>query len=360
MAQMASEATAAAGRPLASGHAFWWRLADNFFRRWWLFLIPVLVMGVLGVRQASNTLELYRTTATLSVSTNPLLPDQPVRGAEVGVWETLAGASARTINERLGTDAFVASVAERAGFGDMATAGPEPLSIVRSSVWASTSGDSLVRVNATWGDPQTAHNLVVATIDEYRLFLGDTVARAATSAEEFWTERLDQVRADRDAAEQDMLGYIAGLPALEDGDDYPVTVQVEVNRLSGRLEALEAEVSSVEEQIDTAVLTRTQQTASAGESFAVIDPPRVPGAPDSTLVERAMTVLAFILMGLVISIAAIVVTTVLDRTISSPLEISAIPSVAQVVTVAAAPKRRSRSRPSPDEPADERTAETAA
>jgi hypothetical protein len=345
MVRMASEAMAGGSRPLASGHAFWWRLGDNFFRRWWLFLVPVIAMGALGVMQARSTLELYRTTATLSVSTNPLLPDQPVRGAEVGLWETLAGATSRTVNERLGTDAFLGDVAEKAGLGDAIESGLLGLDVVRASVWASTSGDSLVRVNATWADPRTAHDLVVATIDEYRRFLGETVASAATSAEQFWSERLVQLEADRDEAEDALVRYISDLPVLEPGTDYPVTVQVEVNRLSGRLEALEAEVSDVEEQIDTAVLTRTQQTASAGESFSVIDPPVVPTAPESTFVRQAMSVVSFVLMGVVIAIAALVATTVLDRTISSPLELMAIPAIAQVVTVPAGRRRRRSAEP---------------
>ncbi|MAT06292.1 MAG: hypothetical protein CL424_14740 [Acidimicrobiaceae bacterium] len=342
MAPMATEA-AESNRPLAGGHAFWWRLCDNFFRRWWLFLLPVIVLGALGVTQARSTLQLYRTTATLSVSTNPLLPEQPVRGAEVGTWETLAAATSRTINERLGTDAFLSDVADGAGLGEAVEAGTLSLDVVRSSVWASASGDSLVSVNATWADPRTVNALAQSTVDEYRQFLGDTVARAATSAEEFWTERLVQLDADRDDAEGALVDYVAGLPALEPGEDYPVTVQVEVNRLSGRLEALEAEVSEVEGQIDTAVLTRTQQTASAGESFSVIDPPSVPASPESTVVRQAMTVVAFVLMGVVVAIAALLVTTVLDRTISSPFELMAVPTVATVVTVPA--RRRARSTP---------------
>jgi hypothetical protein len=330
----------------AGGHAFWWRLLDNLFRRWGLFLIPVVAMGALGVVQAGNTVAQYQTAATLSVAANPLLPEQPVSGAEVGRRESVAGATSRTINERLGTDAFLSEVARQAGLGDAIDSGFLGLPAIRGRVWAGSSGQSLVRVNATWADPQTAHRLVLATIDEYRRFVADTVTTAAASAEEFWSEQLVQLQTDRDATEAELDEYVAGLPTLEGGSDYPATVELELNRLYNQIDSLQIEIGDVQRQVDTAVLTRTQQSASAGQSLSVIDPPVVPNAPESTLVRQAMTIVAFVLMGGVIAIAALFVTTLLDRTISSPVELMALPSVANVVTVPG-PGRRRKPEPSP-------------
>jgi len=328
-----SESLAGTARPSAGGRAFWWRLVDNLFRRLVLYALPVLVFGTIGVMQARSTLELYRSSATLSASTNPLLPETPVSGVDVQLWETPAAATSRIISERLGTNAFLEAVATDAGLGAALRNGSLTVDVIRASVWTSASGESILSVNATWADPQTAFQLVSATLDQYQAFLNETVASDTATAEAFWTDRLETLEPERDKAEDALTDYVAGLPELDDGEEYPATIQVQVNRLSGRLESVEAEIRTVEENIDFAKLTQNQQMSAAGKSFSLVDPPEVPGSPESTLVKKAMLVVAFAMMGAVVSIAALLITTVLDRGVSSAAELRAIPGVTQVATV---------------------------
>lgn len=340
---------AGAARQHTGGRAFWWRLADNLFRRFVLFVLPIAIFGAVGVMQAMNTTALYRSSATLSASTNPLLPQTPVSGVDVQLWETPAAATSRIISERLSTNAFLEAVAEQAGLGEALESGAVTIDIVRASIWSSSGGESILSVNATWADAQTAYQLVEATLTQYAQFLNETVASDAAEAEEFFSGRLEALQVERDDAEGALTDFVDGLPPLAEGDDYPVTVQVQIDRLSGQLESIEAEMRSVEDRVDEAVLTRSQQTTAASNSFSVVDAPEVPGAPESTFMKKAMLVIAFALMGAVVAFAALVLTTALDHGVASVGELLALPGVSQVATVPPVaigrrPSRRGRGR----------------
>ena len=345
-----SDSLAGATRTTGVGRAFWWRLADNFFRRALWFALPVVAMTVVGVLQALNTTEVFRSSATMSVSDNPLLPEVAISGADARLWETPADATSRIISERLGTNAFITSVAQRAGLSEALESGALDLEVVRENVWSTADGDSILSIKATWADAETSYALVAATITEYERFLTETVASAASEAQAFWSARLTSLEEERLAAEDELAEYLADLPVLPDGVDPPVDVQLQLERLSDNLAAIETEIRSTDSRLDDAVLQQTQQTTEAGRSFTVIDEPEVPGSPESTLVQQAMLVIAFALMGAVISIAALLVTTALDQSIASVADLHSIPGVAQIVTVpplrlgSATHRRRRRGR----------------
>jgi hypothetical protein len=319
----------------AIGRAFWWRLADNFFRRFVWFLLPVVAMAGIGVVQANNTIALYRSGATLSTVTNPLLPEQQVGGTTARLWETPAAATSRIISEQLGTNTFIENVADQAGLMDEISAGFVDLAVVRSSIWSGTAGDSLLTVNASWGDADTAFKLVTATVDQYQRVIEEQAASQAIEAESFWSARITALEPELAAAEQALNDFVRSLEPLEDGETYALDVELESERLRGEVESLESEIRSAREQVDTAVLTRSQQATEARRSFVVVDEPEIPGAPESTLMKRAMLVLSFVFMGAVIGLAALLATTALDHSVSSTADLASIVGITQIATVPA-------------------------
>lgn len=319
----------------AIGRAFWWRLADNFFRRLIWFVLPIVVMAGIGVMQANNTIALYRSGATLSTVSNPLLPEQQVGATTARLWETPAAATSRIISEQLGTNTFIEKVAEQAGLMDEISAGFFDLGVVRASIWSGTAGDSLLTVNASWGDADTAFQLVAATVDQYQLVIEEQAASQAIEAEAFWTARIDALEPELAAAEAALNEFVQNLEPLENGETYPLDVELESERLRGEVESLEAEIRAAREQVDTAVLTRSQQATEARRSFVVVDEPEIPGAPESTFMKRVMLVLSFVFMGTVIGLAALLATTALDHSVSSTADLASIVGIAQVATVPA-------------------------
>lgn len=327
-----SESGAGESQPRPGASAFWWRLTDNFFRRIVWYLLPIVALTVVGVMQASSTLRLFASSGTLSAASNPLVPDQPISGVTRGIFETPASATSRIINERLRTDSFLLSVADRAGLTEAIESGLINVDIVRASVWASANGDSILTVNARWADPQTTYELVAATIDEYEMFLNESVASDSTAAEAFYTEQLRRLETQRDQARAVLDEYAIGLPEPE-GDEYPVAIQLELDRLAGEVQSVEDQIMTAQQRLDEARLARAQQTTEAGRSFTIIDPPRVPTSPESVLIDQATTVISFAVLGAVIAAAALVLTTALDRTIASPADVRGMAGIPFVTTV---------------------------
>jgi len=328
-----SEPAATPKRPGAGAHAFWWRLTDNFFRRLAWFILPIIATTVLGVAQARDTVQLFRSSATLSAANNPLLPNQSISGVNQQFWETPAGVTSRIINERLRTNSFLIEVAESAGLGSAVETGLLDLNLVRANVWAGATGDSILAVNAQWNDPQVSYRLVVATIEEYEDFITETVASDSSQAEDFYTTQLEGLRLERDQSEQALTDFVAGLPALQEGESYPINVDLEVQRLRARVEAVEGKIATAEAELDKAHLLRAQQTVEAGRSFTVIDQPGVPGAPESTLMKQLTLVASFFMLGVVIAAGALLLTTVFDHSVASSADLLPITGVALVATV---------------------------
>src|SRR4051812_34926348 len=111
--------TARRGGVQPSGRRFAYRLTENFFRRWPLYLIPLILLIAFGMMKAKDTVPMYSTSGTLSVGSNPLLAGvTPAKSNDGFYWESAADTTARQINEQLSTDQFIDGVATEAKLND--------------------------------------------------------------------------------------------------------------------------------------------------------------------------------------------------------------------------------------------------
>ena len=320
-------------RESSAASAFWWRLADNTFRRWFLFLLPIVLFAGLGVLQSTKTLEVYRSDGLLNVTSNPLVDDPVIGGAPVQFWETPSDVTSRTLDEQLQTDAFVETVAEGAGLLDAVNTGFLELDVVRASVWASSSGSSLVTVSATWADPETSLALVQATVNGYQAYIADTVATEANEAVDFYTEQLAGYEADVQAAKDALTTFADALPELEDGEEMALADSLELGQLTNEVQAAELKVTTTEENIENAQLNVRASRSEAGRSLTVVDPPELPTAPESTTIDRLITIVSYTVLGIAVAVAALLVSTVLDRSIVSHRDLVSLPGVSFVAAV---------------------------
>jgi hypothetical protein len=262
-----------------------------------------------------------------------LLPNVELSGVAAQYWETPADALGRSINEQLSTKSFLESVAEGAGLGDAVKSGLVDLSVVRSSVWASPAGGSILRVNAQWNDPNVAYQLARSTISEFQDFVATSAASDFTEAETFWESERAKRDLARQAADDELTAFVDALPDLPPGSELPFNDQMQWDRLIAKLDTLEASVAESQANIDEARLAQNQQSSQADRSLTVVDPPEMPGAPESTTMKRLMTLASFVLLGMVIGTAALLVTTVLDQTVASPADVFQVEAVSLVATV---------------------------
>jgi hypothetical protein len=319
--------------PDRQSSTFWWRLTDNLFRRMLWFLVPVVALGAVGLVQANAVAKFYQSSGTLTAASNPLLPAPTVAGVSQEGYESTADTVVRIINERLATDAFVSDIAERAGLSEAVEAGVISLGVIRDNVFASPQGRTTLTVNARWADPQSTVSLVNATIAAYSTFLRDTVASDAAEAEMFYQSQLDELEARREAVQTEYQAFVSELPPLAEDESFPFDIQVIVEQLQADLDAVNASIATAQSGVDAARLNQAQLRSQAGRSFGIIDEPVAPYAPESVRNDQITTFATFLLLGVIVAVSALLVTTVLDRSVNSASAILALPSVPFVVTV---------------------------
>jgi hypothetical protein len=317
----------------ATGTDFSVRLVDQFFRRWFWYVLPVLLLALVGVRAANNVGQQFTSSGTLSASENPLVATPQARGTTIGQYEAPATGIARLINEQMLSDAFVDDVAKRAGLGDALTSGIITPDIIRQQVGASAQGQNLLAVQASWSDPKTSFLLVDSTITSYLNLIAETVAIDSEEAIQFWTGVKSDAQKDVDAAQNALDTYTRTLPKLAVGEQLSAGQQLDLNRLNSNLDSALTKVSTAQASIDSATLNAEQAKSQAGRQVRVVDPPRQATAPKPETFKKVATLVMFTMIGLLISFAALVVTTMIDRSIRSLSQLRAAANVGSVASV---------------------------
>jgi hypothetical protein len=312
---------------------FWLHLVDNFVRRWPLYLIPVLVMLLIGGWLAQSTNDVYSSRSTIDASDNPLVGELDVRGEVVAFRQTAADATAEFIGEQLRTDVFARSVADAAGLGDAIESGIIATDTIRGNISVGPNGDSIIVVRTSWSDPVTAQLLGQATIDTYREYVVATVASDSIAAVDFYTDLEAQAREQVAGAQLALENYVADLPPLQDAEQRPIEEELTIQRLNSTLDRAESNVEAATSEIETAKLQVAQSRSEAGQSVRVIDPPGLPLAPEPKLKQMASLVIVFAMLGVLIAGTALVLTTALDRTIRFDLDVIAATGSPVVATV---------------------------
>jgi uncharacterized protein involved in exopolysaccharide biosynthesis len=342
---------------------FWLHLVDNFARRWPLYLIPVIVMLLIGGSLAQSTNDVYSSSSTIDASDNPLVGELDVRGEVVAFRQTAADATAEFIGEQLRTDVFARSVADAAGLGDAIDSGIITTDTIRGNISVGPNGDSIIVVRTSWSDPATAQLLGQATIDTYREYVVETVASDSIAAVEFYTDLEAQAREQVAGAQLALENYVADLPPLQDAEQRPIEEELTIQRLNSTLDRAESNVEAATSEIETAKLQVAQSRSEAGQSVRVIDPPGLPLAPEPKLKQIISIIIVFGMLGVLIAGTALVLTTALDRTIRFDLDVIAAtgsPVVATVPVVKSLlPEKRRRRRARGAKDADEPPVEVA-
>lgn len=334
------------------------RLTDNLFRRP-ILLLPILLLGGLGIAQAQRSTPSYLSQGVLSAASNPLVSDPEIRGTSLQAFESPAAGTSRIVNEQLRTAAFITSIIERAGLGEAFDVGLITLDTVRENVRTQPDGNSLLVVSAEWADPATAFQLVNATIDSYFEYLTETVASDSSEAEQYFTDLRNEAQADLDSAQRELSVVIDGLPAIADGEDRPIEVEIEVNALTDRVRRAEEQLASAQSNIDAARLAVLQSQSEAGRSLLMIDAPTQPTLPQSTLRDNIKTIGLFVVGGIILSALALVVTTMLDRSVSTPADVASIKglNLIAVVPPITSGDQRSRRTAKPEPPGDDESSD---
>lgn len=300
------------------------RLLDTFFKRWWLYLLPVVLFGALGAVTVTQQSTSYRSTGVIRVSGETLLTEiTAIRGGQSPFgFETPATYTAREINTVLGTDLFLRSVIEEADLMTAVQTGAITMLELRESIWAAPEGDLLVQINAATDDADVSYRLAAATIESYHLWQIDDNVTESRSAEMFFESLLGPSEAELDEASVRLAEYIRTHPS-PGGDETlrPLDEQIEIARLSEIVDRASDRLATVTQSLADARLATAQTATDVEQRLRTVDAPQVPTAPESSLRRDAMTLALFLALGGLVSMAALALGTASDRTVRYPEEV---------------------------------------
>jgi hypothetical protein len=330
-----------------TGRRFWYGVAESFFRRWPLYVLPLLLMVGLGVLQAQNITGQYKSVGVLNVASNPLLDDVSAASNNGAyAFETPSAATTRMINELMRTDRFVRSVAEQAGLKAALDSGTIEIDAIRSRVGASSDGDRLLAITASWTDATTAVQLVNATISEYLSHVLELEVKSSADAEEFWAERKATYEKGVNDAQTALQDYVVQFPPPKIGDR-PTEQQLQLQTLTGQITQAQSQVTIAESKIDEARLATQEATGQAGQGLQTVDPPEAANAPESIHRKQALAFALYAFLGVFVLAAMLLLSTLLDRAVRTPGDVdvaAGLPVVATVPSFRAARRRPSKKR----------------
>lgn len=296
-------------------------ILEAFFRRPWLHLLPLILMLALGATTVASTKAKYVSVGTLSATNESLLNDVTGSASSAFTFETQAVLTSRQINELLRTEEFLDRVAQRAGVTATAQSNELLRAEIRSSISAFADGDTLVRVNATTRVPDQSQRLAQATIDAFLEQAVLTETEDSESTEEFLTARVN-------AAETKMLEAQKALDdeAIAQGggalDQLDLAEQVKIQRLQATADRAESQYEEALTALENAQLETEKARTVVEQRLKQLDAPQL-GIKQAWVRKAALTLILFGVLGVLMSLALVVVTATLDRTIRVPNDITA-------------------------------------
>jgi uncharacterized protein involved in exopolysaccharide biosynthesis len=313
------------------------RIGEALFRRWPLFIIPVLLLVGLGVFQAKGLKKHYASGGSINVASSTALSTINDLNSPNFGFDTPAAKTARDVNQRLSSESFTESVAERAGLKDFVTSGAITLDQVRSSLSASTSGDNVLHITARTDFPDLSQKLASSLISTYISYVLDNETKQYTDAAAFVESTLKSYQAAADTAQSNLDAYVKQHPSPAAGSR-PDEQVLDIQRLNTAITNAQQQVLDAQSKLDTAQLAVKQAQADITQRLEVVDEPKVPTAPEPIMKKRITTIGIYLVLGLVVAGAGVVLIATLDRSVRTASDIESLPGGLRVV--ATVPKQR--------------------
>ena len=319
------------------------RMAESFFRRWPLYVLPVLLLVGVGVALARKTVAKYQSTGVISVVSNPLLGDlSSIQVSGGNNFQTPAGRTAQTMNELLGTDGFIQDVANRAGFKGALASGAVTIADLRAHVYATANGYQLLQVVASWPTALGSEQIAKATIDGYTSYALQSQVAKTKDASTFWAARAAAYQTKVSQAQRALQDFVKANPPPAVGTRNE-SKQIQITTLTAAIDQAQTQETNAQTQKESADLTTQELSTAAGQGLQVVDAPKVAGAPESARRKQILTVAIFFVLGLLLAGSMLSLSTLLDRSVRSAEDIlgaTGLVVIATVPSIAVLRKRR--------------------
>jgi uncharacterized protein involved in exopolysaccharide biosynthesis len=298
-------------------------ILEAFFRRPWLYLLPLLLFSILGASTAMSTTEQFSSVGTMNATSGSLFSELTQSANQPGFgFSTPASVTASNLNQLLRTEEFQREVADRADLTEALDGGFFDLGDIYRSTSAYDDGDNLVRVQSTTGDPQLSEKFATAAIAAFIQWQIDRDVGESTTAERILESQVAAAEERLDAAQNELDTYFVENQVGPEGER-PLAQQLQIDRLSNAAQRAEDHYVAQVDRLDEAKLTTAQTKTVVESRLRLVDEPTFPLAPEPRLRKAVMTFAVFIVLGLIISTALVVLVAALDRTIRVPNDVEA-------------------------------------
>jgi uncharacterized protein involved in exopolysaccharide biosynthesis len=297
-------------------------ILEAFFRRPWLHLLPLILMLALGAATALGGKEEFRSVGSLTATNESLLADITATNEAGSTFESAAENAAAQMNEFLRTEEFLDIVARGAGLETALEQGQVLRSQLRGAINAFADGDNLVRVSATTNNPELSQRLAQGTIDGYIEQIVGASTEQGQATERVLEGRVNETKQILDEARAELEAFLTTNPNAND-EDAPAALAQQFERREADIQRADTRYTAALDALEEAKVTTATAREVVNQRLRPSDPPEVPLAAEPRLRKAALTIILFGALGVMLSLALVVVTATLDRTIRVPNDITA-------------------------------------
>ncbi len=301
------------------------RITESYFRHPLLYLLPILVMLILGAVWLTVREETYIARGSIAVNTNTVTEKSLGIGANNFFWKTPAEATAQQFDELLSSDAMIRAIISytdlESDLADPTVTQDSVIESARNSVWVAPIGHQHFAVYGSGETPEVAYQLVEATMSVYLDWHRSLDLVDARSSVDFFTSVYDADMADFEDAQAKLEEFLVNNPEPVRGDRTQIE-EVEIKNLERNANDASVRVASSRTRLAYSEQVFELAQTEAGDNYQVVDRPGMPTDPAQSLTQSIVSVALFGALGVVLSGMFLAFNALRDHTLRYPVDIA--------------------------------------
>ncbi|MFK7804086.1 MAG: winged helix-turn-helix domain-containing protein [Anaerolineae bacterium] len=300
------------------------RFLENMFQNIWLYLIPFILMMLAYAASFFILSDEFVSRGVMFVQTDTLINQVSSIGEDnFAFFLSPSEQTAEEITELLNTDSFIRLIIQETPLEAKMAEGDktvrETISDVRDSIYVGITGSNNVEVRASWDDREVAWKTATATMNSFIEWKISSDKRDSFAAREFLEQLVPQYENERLGAVQNLETYLIQHPEPFRGDR-PEIEQLQIEQLRQAVETADTRYQDASDNLEQIRLEEVIVEGKTRQSYNIVDSPSIPVEEEGGLLRKIITASIFIVLGIVLSVLAIISTTLLDRSIRFPIE----------------------------------------
>lgn len=302
-----------------------YRFLESYFRHRWWYLLPIVLMIVAAGVFITTSKPKYIARGSIYVQKETFLSAlNSVTPENTSWWTTPAQSVTNEITELLRTDAFIRAVIHDTALEDKMDEGSEVVSETikeaRESVWIAPLGENQIQINAAHEEAEIAHQIANSVLSSFVQWQVNAQRTEGEAALTFFADLIKVYQANLETARESLKNYLQENPPPLRGERNEIQI-LEIGRLQGDVEIARARYTNALEKEENARLALAQIEGDTRQSYTIIDAPLLPEKPEVSRRQLAIQAGIFLLVGVILSIAAIAGNMILDRTFRFPIDV---------------------------------------